>query len=395
LIGVRIATCLATCLGLAVLGAGSARSISAPAGEGRVLVGGPVLAGDGVVWLEREGDEIRLERALPGLRPRVLLRQPTRDGWLEDVAASASVVAVERRTMVCPPPNPPIAYTCSERRAVLEAGSRGGFRTVAPTDDCGGGSSSSPSSVDASGTAVALGLNVCLAPDNRRRRVVLVRLDRPGSTLLCDSAQFAPASRCEGNARVAGRFVAWREGTNAIVVFDTRSGEVASRAPVPRTVSFDLQADGTVVAAYHPGDAGVPASVAWHRADGPGRTLPFRIVGANGRDPDVRIAADRILAERDLGRGASALVVSDLAGRTTRIARFKAPVRRDGGLDLDARRVTWASSRITSSRVDCPPPPSARPCVRRATGVTTIWVAPASGGAPRVVARLPFRDVAG
>jgi hypothetical protein len=395
LIGVRIATCLAACLGLAVLGAGSARSTSTAAGEGTVLVGGPVLAGDSVVWLERDGDEVRLERALPGRRAGVLLRQPTRDGWLEDVAASASVIAVERRTTVCPPPNPPLAYTCSERRAILEAGSRGGFRTVAPTDDCGGGSSSSPTSVDASGTAVALGLNVCLAPDNRRRRVVLVGLGRPDPTVLCDSPQFAPASRCDGYARVAGRFVAWREGPSAIVVFDTRRGAVASRPLVPRTVSFDLQADGTVAAAYYPGDAGVPASVAWHGPAGAGRTLPFRIVGANGHDPDVRIAANRILAERDLGRAASALVVSDLAGRTTRIARFKAPVRRDGGLDLDARRVTWASTRITSSRIDCPPPPSMRPCVRRKTGVTTIWVAPASGGAARVVARVRFRDVAG
>jgi hypothetical protein len=391
---VRIATCLAACLGVAVLGAGSARPISAPAGEGTVLVGGPVLAGDGVVWLEREGDEIRLERALPGLRPRVLLRQAIGDGWLEDVAASASVVAVERRTVICPPPNPPIAYTCSERRAVLETGSRGGFRTVAPTDDCGGGSSSSPTSVDASGTAVALGLNLCLAPDDRRRRVVLVRLDRPDPIVLCDADEFGLPSRCDGYARVAGRFVAWREGRSAIVVFDTRAGKVASRPLVPRIVSFDLQADGKVAAAYYPGDAGMPATVAWHAAGGAGRTLPFRIVGANGHDPDVRIAANHILAERDLGKGGSALVVSDLAGRTTRIARFKAAVRRDGGLDFDARRVTWASTRITSSRLDCPPPPSARPCVRRATGVTTIWVAPASGGAARVVARLRFRDVA-
>ena len=358
-------------------------------------MGGPVLAGRTVVWLERQAGEVRLERALPGRPPRVLLRQSLRDASLEDVAASASVVAVERRTSICPPPNPPIGYTCSEERAILEAGSQGGFRTVAPTDDCGGGSSSSPTSVDASGPVVALGLNVCLAPDNRRRRVALATLDRPGVTVLCDSAQFALPSRCDGEARIAGGFVAWREGRSAIVVFDTRTGAVASRPLVPHAVSFDLQADGTVAAAYYPADAGVPASIVWHGADRTGRTLPFRIVGARGHDPDVRIAANRILAERDLGRGVSALVVSDLAGRTTRIARFKAPVRRDGGLDLDARRVSWASTRVTSSRLDCPPPPILPPCLRRETGVTTIWVAPARGGAPRAVARLAFRGVAG
>jgi len=338
-----------------------------------------VLAGARVVWLESDGSQLVLESGAPGRRAAPLFRQ---DGaWLDDLAASPAVIALERRTMTCPPPAPPIGHTCSEQREVLGGSPAGPFDLLAASDDCGGGAISVWPSVDVSGTVVAIGENVCLSPGDRRRRIL-------------DADLLGGPARCSGDARIAGRFVAWREGRDAIVVFDRIRRRVAYRRLFPRIESYDLQRDGKLVVAYHLRSAAAPAWVAWRSQRSDGRGLPFRIRISDRRNAAVRIAADRILVERALSRTFSALVLSDLHGRTRRIARFAGQVRRAGDFDLDGTRVTWASTRVTSSHTECPPPGIMTPCVLEETGVTTIRLGNVAGGAPQVVARLPFHDVA-
>jgi hypothetical protein len=390
---VRIVAIALLCLAVA----GAARGQAWPPVErpgSRVLLSGPVLAGSAVVWLERRGNEARVERAVPGRRPTILLRQALRNVSFDDLAASRALLALERRTSVCPPPNPPLAYSCTEQRAVLGGKPSGPLRVLATSDDCGGGSISVPTSVDASGDLVAMGENVCVSPGNRRRRIVLARLGRAGPSLVCDADLLHGPPRCRGDARIAGRFVAWSEGRDAVVVYDRVRRRVAYRPLVPRVQSFDIQSDGRLAVAYYPQGLERGVSVAW-RTERTGGVLPFRVEVPYRSRSVVRIAGDRVLAERVLSPSSSALVVSDLRGRTTRIARFAGHVRREGDFDFDGRRVTWASTRITSTKLVCPPPGIGAPCLQAATGVTTVWLGRTAGGAPRAVARLAFGDVTG
>jgi hypothetical protein len=388
-----VAIAAVVCAAAATLGAASGRTGSAVPAPSRVLVGGPLLAGSRVVWLEADGNEMLLESAVRGRSPRTLLGQKLENVWLDDLAASHSTIALERRTEVCPPPTPPTASSCAEQREVLGATLPGRFGLLAASDDCGGGAISLWPSTDASGAVVALGENVCLSPVDRHRRVVIARPGKPGLTTLCDADQFAVPPHCYGDARIAGRFVAWRDGRNAIVMFDRTRRTIADRRLFPFIVSFDIQADGKLVVAYQPQGTDKPASVAWRAPGSPGRDLPFDVRIPDLRHSVVRIDGDRILAERaTLGRRSSTLVLSDLRGRTREIARFAAPIRRAGDFDLAGSRLTWASTRVTRTRLDCPPPGIGRPCVVRTTGVTTIWLAAAAGGKPAVVARLPYHD---
>jgi hypothetical protein len=376
-------------------GAGAARGEVWPPVErpnSRVLLYGPVLAGRAVVWLERRGGEAVLERAVPGRRPDVLLRQALRNASLDDLAASRAVVALERHTMVCPPPTPPVAYSCTDQREVLGGAPSGRLRVLSASDDCGGGSINVSPSVDVSGDLVVLGENVCVSPGNRRRLVVVVRPDRPGRSVLCEAEVPQGPPRCRGDARIAGRFVAWSEGQDAVVVYDRLRRRVAYRPLLPRVQSFDLEADGRLAAAYYSQGLEGGASVAW-RTRQAGGVLPFRAKISDRSRAVVRIARDRILVERVLSPTASALVLSDLRGRTKRLARFASPVRREGDFDFDGGRVTWASTRITSTKLECPPPGIGAPCVRTASGVTTVWLENAAGGTRRAVARLAFGDV--
>jgi hypothetical protein len=86
----------------------------------------------------------------------------------------------------------------------------------------------------------------------------------------------------------------------------------------------------------------------------------------------------------------SALVVSDLAGRARVLARFSSRLEQVGGFDATTRAVTWASRRITRTRLDCPP--RRQVCIVRKTGTLTIWRAETAGGPIHAVARWAFND---
>ncbi|HAL28629.1 MAG TPA: hypothetical protein DCP25_18130, partial [Chloroflexi bacterium] len=155
-------------------------------------------------------------------------------------------------------------------------------------------------------------------------------------------------------------------------------------------LGFALQRDGKVAVSYRVvaiAQAG-PTTIAWFSPSAP----RVHVLPLHGSDTGIRIAGDRIALARYVTRSASVLVVADLAGRARPVARFASPVRLRGRFDFDGRQITWASDRVTSTRVDCPPPGQERPCVRRETGVTSIWIRSAAGGVPRLIARLPFDD---
>jgi hypothetical protein len=74
------------------------------------------------------------------------------------------------------------------------------------------------------------------------------------------------------------------------------------------------------------------------------------------------------------------------------LAHFTGRLEQVGGFDAAARTATWASRRITRTRLDCPPPGQQRPCLLRKTGVLTIWRAEISGGRATAVASWTFTD---
>jgi len=189
----------------------------------------------------------------------------------------------------------------------------------------------------------------------------------------------------------AGSFAAFKSGDSVDVV-DLRKRRLAYRAGAPRGESiaaFDVQSDGKLAVLLGPAQDGRFA-IAW-RAPGVSILQPAKlraVLPPSG--PAVRLVADRLIAERRIG-SSTELIVADLHGRTRVLARFVAPIEQVGGFDAGELRVTWASRRITSTRVDCPPPGQGRPCRRLKSGVETVWASFASG-APRPVARWSFAD---
>jgi hypothetical protein len=226
----------------------------------------------------------------------------------------------------------------------------------------------------------------------QRMRVVVREVGHSGKPL--NVRDGALASGCCRDVAIAGRFVAWSERNN-IVVYDRLARHAAYRARIgPEAgidvdLGFDLQRDGKVAVSYRlieVARAG-PTTIAWLSPSAPRlHVLPLR-----GSDTRIRIAGNRIAVERYLSPSTSVLVVANLAGRVRRVASFAPPVRLLGRFDFDGRQLAWASDRVTSTRVDCPPDGEGRPCFRRETGVSSIWTR-AAGGKPRLIARLPFDD---
>jgi hypothetical protein len=116
--------------------------------------------------------------------------------------------------------------------------------------------------------------------------------------------------------------------------------------------------------------------------------------GRGRKTTGVQIAGDRIAVERVRGRKTRALVVADLDGRARTVATFTGRMTLSG-FDFDGQRIAWASDHVTARRVDCPPPGQGRPCVRRVSGVTSIWRRLLRTGATRLVARLRYENAFG
>ena len=371
-----------------VIGATFVAAISLLTGLGadqsRVLWQGPALAGDAVVWGEEAGATGALHQWTQRRGERILYRSDSL-ALGRPLAASRTLLAFERTYPSCmPQPN----LVCPQAEDALIGPPQGPFRMLIRPRKC---------SVPILGNTLALdgGTAAYLEVDceGQRLRVVVRDVGHSGRPLVVRDA--ALSSGCCRDVAIAGRFVAWSDG-NDVVVYDRLARRVAYRARIgPETgitvdLGFDLQQDGKLAVSYRLVEvarAG-PTTIAWLSPSAPRlHVLPLR-----GSDTRIRIAGDHIAVERFLSPSASVLVVADLAGRARRVAGFAPPVRLRGRFDFDGRQIAWASDRVTSNRVDCPPPGQERPCVVRETGDTSIWIRAAEGGAARLIARLRFDD---
>jgi hypothetical protein len=355
--------------------------------QSRVLWQGPTLAGDAVVWGEESGSTGSIHQWTQRRGDRDLYRSDSL-ALGRPIAASRTLLAFERTYPSCKPqPN----FACPQAEDALVGPPQGPFRTLVQPRKCSTPLSSNTLALDGS---IAAYLEVDC--ERQRMRVVARDVGHSQKPLIVHDA--ALSSGCCRGVEIAGRFVAWSE-RNEIVVYDRLARRLTYRARIgPQEgidvdLGFDLQRDGKVAVSYRSvGLAGaVPTTIAWFSPSEP----RLHKLSLRGSEPQIRIAANRIAFERFVTPNTSALVVADLAGQAQPVARFAPPVTFRSNFDFDGRHITWASDRVTSTRVDCPPPGQERPCVRRQTGVTSIWIRGGAGGAARLVTRLRFDDVIG
>lgn len=335
------------------------------------LVAGPVLAGDRVVWGEQAGGLNTLRAAHEGTP----LWQSGSSWFSGPLAGSTSLIAFSRSYDGCPG-QPGVA--CPIETQAIAGPPRGSLRPLAPAERCSAGSNGRR--LTASGRRVAYLALSCTSSSStvlvsERGRVVF----RHGASC-CDVS-------------LAGNYLAFKSG-DSVDVFDLRTNRLVSRtSPPPREpiAAFDVQADGKLAVVLRP-TAGGSAALAWRApVVGALHRLPLNVV-LPFAGPAVRLVADHIVVV-SLGSGStSKLVSADLLGRVRTLARFARPVEQAGGIDATQNGVTWASSRITSTRTDCPPPGQGRPCILLKSGVETMWVADLTAGPAHVVARWAFTD---
>jgi hypothetical protein len=161
-----------------------------------------------------------------------------------------------------------------------------------------------------------------------------------------------------GLLQSAGRYVAWVEPPNVIVVYDLDAGGEVFRQPVPASTQVTaLRIDelGRIAFTYLP-DGGGAAATGWATVADP----QVRSLGA-GRL--VALGAGAVLLSRGLADGGGSELVSEpLSGDPPlRVASFTGHVRRAGGAAVDASRIAWARSnrRIVRCR-----PAKSRKCRR-------------------------------
>jgi hypothetical protein len=342
----------------------------------RTLVAGPALAGDRVVWGEQRGQR----SVLVGAGSGALLWQ-SRSAWLAGpLAASRSTVAFATDSNGCSGAN----TACPVETTFFADRPGHGWLPITPPVRCV--STAAGRTLAVSGPLVATVTPNCDSPS---KGTLLVRRDghvvfRRAGVECCDVAR-------------AGRTLAWRSG-GAVDVFDLASRHLRFRAAPPAgapLAAFDVQADGKLAMLVGRQPDG-HATVAWRSAADP--TLhPLQLAAVlPGNQPRLRLIGDRLVLETaphttpsdNVPR--SALVVSDLAGRTRVLARFSGRLEQVGSFDATTNTVTWASRRITRTRLDCPPPRQG--CMVRKTGTLTIWQADIAGAAAHALASWAFTD---
>jgi len=346
-------------------------ALAAPTPQPRQLVAGPVLAGDRVVWGEQH-DGLNVLRAAHDAAP---LWQSGSRWFSGPLAASASLVAFSQSYDGCP--GRP-GFVCPVETQAVAGPPRGSLRPLAPAERCSTGGSGRR--LSASGSRVAYLALACTSSSytvsvSERGRVVF----RHGASC-CDVS-------------LAGSYLAFKSGA-AVDLFDLRTRQLLSRTGPPPNepiAAFDVQADGKLAVVLGPTtDRG--AALAWRT---PGAAALHRLrlrVVLPFAGPVVRLVGNRIVVVSPGSGSTTELVSTDLHGHVRTLARFAKPIEQAGGIDASAKSVTWASRRITSTRVDCPPPGQGRPCLLLKSGVETVWLAGLTSGPSRAVARWSFTD---
>ncbi len=360
----------------------AAGTLAGPAPQPRLLVAGPALAGDRVVWGEQR-DGLNVLRSWPSASP---LWQSASSWFSGPLAGSQTLVAFSRSYEGCPG-RPGVV--CPVETQAMAGPPYGSLRPLAPAERCSTGGGNRRVSV--SGSLVAFfALNCSSSGGTVSVRDGARTVFRRAGAVCCDVA-------------IAGSRLAWKSG-GSVDVFDLRARRIVYRTNAPLLepiAAFDVQADGKLAVVLGQAPDG-RASLAWRAPGVAGlHRLRLRIV-LPAQGPAVRLVGDRIVTVAAGPLGTSELVVAGLHGQVRTLARFSAPgtqapgkqagVEQAGAIDASASRVTWASRRITSRREDCPPPGQGRPCRLLETGTETIWVAGLTSGAPRPVARWAFTD---
>jgi hypothetical protein len=364
----------------ALLLTGPGSAASPLANQSRVLWQGPALAGEAVLWAEESSGTGSLHLWTARHGDRTLYHSDSL-AVTRPFASSPKLLAFERTYSSCPPPS---GHVCPDGTDALIGPLAGPYRTLTRPRTCFLPQVGNALAVDG-GMAAYLELDC----SRQRLRVIVRDIEHAGPPRVLHEASFS--EDCCRDIALAGRYVAWRDGP-AVVVYDRLARRVAYRpriGPVGVDVdfNFDLQRDGKLAVGSRLiqfGQASAP-TIAWLSPSAPRlHVLPFR-----GNSTQISIAGDRIAFEQSGSRKSSALVVTDLRGRARTVARLAPPITLRA-FDFDGRRLAWASDRVTSTRVDCPPPGQGRPCVRRKSGVTSVWVRAVRAGTARLITRLPF-----
>jgi hypothetical protein len=349
----------------------AALALVASSPQPRMLVAGPALAGNRVVWGEQQ-ERLNVLRAWPDTTP---LWENGSSWFAGPLAGSPTLVAFSRSYDGCPG-QPGVA--CPVETQTLAGPPRGALRPLAPTERCSAGGPSRRLVV--SGSLVAFLELGCgsSAPSVSVHEGSRTVFRQQGATC-CDVA-------------LAGRYLAWRSG-DSVDVLDLHTRRLVYRVDPPPgepIAAFDVQTDGTLALILGPARTG-RATLAWRAPAAPALHRLRLDALLTSRGPAVRIVGDRIVFEAAIrSRPASQLVVTDLRGHVHVLARFSASVEQAGAIDATADHVTWASRHITGTHVDCPPPDQERPCRLLKSGTETIWLAGLTSGTPRPIARWAF-----
>jgi hypothetical protein len=309
---------------LAVAAAAPAAASSRHAGD---LAGGPVLAGDRVVWAQqhgRSGLSVLSADASGAGRARTSLFARESQSFLVPrarLAASGSLLGVERI----------IDYeggreaTPFYQADVLAGSVWGSITALQPRCDLGG-EAWRPRTIDADGTRLIYW--DCL------QRTAVIR------DFNARTSRTVPAEH--RGLRLAGRYAAWVEGdpgAQSVAVYDLPTSSIAYRIALPGPVTdLDLDRDGTMVVSYSDGSR---SHAAWSSPSAPTlHSLPLPPVSA------LKVVGGRLAYRRAVGTYTEAGEVGYLdlpSGRPHVVGRGQMDWSVEPGLGFDGRRIAWDS----------------------------------------------------
>lgn len=314
---------------------------------------GVLLAGQDSAWVTAGEGPLTIHVSPPDGPATTLFSLPTpprHARFVEGFAATPTRIAVVHRLAE---PMPEGHGLWSPRPSELLVGTpQGDFRVLSnPTRD---GYQCSPLGVGADGDVLVVTQLNCEGAE------VVVRDLANGGEPQPLPWRTGPGTRLDYDAdvRVAGRFVAWHVRgdppdpmspiPSRLVVFDRSAGEVAyevrldefmgARPPATFELNFELQDDGTVVAAVPDYDAGVFAprrTLIWASPSDP----TAHVIPVQAASLEFALHGDLVALRRADTRD---YAVIDLAGRPINVFDYHATT--GGGVDFDGRRLAWVQN---------------------------------------------------
>lgn len=324
----------------AALAAGLTSSAPAVAASiDRLALAGPAFAGQSVVWgEERAGGSAAVLRWTPGAGAPSLLHR-TRDprrrrrelgftGLPGALSASSQRIAWSAMDATS---RQVLSDVVMVRARFQALGTRLASPVAALAPRCVVRGNLT-TAVDGDTVALAMGHARCEGGP-AERRVVLIDGDAVPRTVFAGAAD-----RSIEQVRVAGPRVAWLEDWTRIVVAERATGRITARLRArdlggrDRIDGFDLDADGTIVAATGPWRACRTSCVRWLR-------LGARRHGLVARRGSGAVALDQGLVAYVRDR----IVVRRLGGGVVaRLGRFGPAHSPAGDLALDGGRIAWS-----------------------------------------------------